>query len=152
MIRLRPAGPVDADAIADVWWRARIAAIPAIPPPVHDEREVRDWFRDVVLPERDVTLAERDGLIVGLLVLDGASIDQLYVEPGSTSRGVGGALIDVAKAARPTGLDLWTFQSNLGARRFYERHGFVAVATTAGENEEGAPDVRYRWSGSVRDG
>jgi hypothetical protein len=31
------------------------------------------------------------------------------------------------------------------ARRFYERHGFVAEATTDGDNEEGAPDVRYRW-------
>ena len=40
---------------------------------------------------------------------------------------------------------LWTFQSNHGARRFYERHGFVAVQHTDGDNEEGAPDVRYEW-------
>ena len=31
--------------------------------------------------------------------------------------------------------------------RFYERHGFTAVAATNGDNEEGAPDVRYHWSG-----
>ena len=31
------------------------------------------------------------------------------------------------------------------ARAFYERHGWRAVRETDGENEEGAPDVRYVW-------
>jgi hypothetical protein len=46
---------------------------------------------------------------------------------------------------RPTGLKLWTFQSNLDARRFYEAHGFIATAMTTGNNEERAPDVCYEW-------
>jgi len=29
---------------------------------------------------------------------------------------------------------------------FYEGHGFVAVDMTEGDNEDGSPDVRYRWS------
>ncbi len=42
--------------------------------------------------------------------------------------------------------ELWTFQTNLPARRFYERHGFIAVRWTDGaSNEERAPDVRYVW-------
>ena len=41
-------------------------------------------------------------------------------------------------------LRLYTFQSNEGARRFYERHGFAAVAFGDGsDNEEREPDVRY---------
>jgi hypothetical protein len=40
---------------------------------------------------------------------------------------------------------LWTFQSNVGARRFYELRGFVATATTMGDNEEQAPDICYEW-------
>ena len=107
---------------------------------------MRDWFRDVVLPTRDVVVAERDGEIVGLLVLDGDWVNQLYVAPGCTGEGVGTTLLDAAKERRPGGLDLWTFQSNVGARRFYERHGFVAVTMTDGDNEEGAPDVQYRWA------
>ena len=55
-------------------------------------------------------------------------------------------LVALAKELRPEHLDLWTFQTNIGARRFYERHGFVSVDTTDGENEERAPDVHYRWS------
>lgn len=53
--------------------------------------------------------------------------------------------MDVAKREFPEGLDRWTFAANAGARRFYERHGFVAIAVTDGDNEEGAPDVRYHW-------
>jgi hypothetical protein len=34
------------------------------------------------------------------------------------------------------------------ARRFYERHGFTAIAFDGGSgNEEGCPDVRYAWEG-----
>ena len=43
-------------------------------------------------------------------------------------------------------MQLWAFQSNTGALRFYERHGFVAVEETDGDNEEGAPDLRMRWT------
>ena len=42
-------------------------------------------------------------------------------------------------------MQLWAFQSNTGALRFYERHGFVAVEETDGDNEERAPDVRMVW-------
>jgi hypothetical protein len=45
-----------------------------------------------------------------------------------------------------SGLQLWTFQRNTAARRFYGRLGFVAVEQTDGSrNEEDEPDVRYRW-------
>src|SRR5512132_4210386 len=56
----------------------------------------------------------------------------------------------LAKALHPNGLDLWTFQSNVGARHFYEWHGFAALETTDGANEEGAPDVHYRWPSTRR--
>jgi GNAT superfamily N-acetyltransferase len=85
------------------------------------------------------------GEIVALLVLEPGWIDQLYVHPGHTGCGLGSRLLDVAKAVYPEGLDLWTFAANTGARRFYERHGFVAIESTEGHNEEGAPDVRYHW-------
>jgi GNAT superfamily N-acetyltransferase len=63
----------------------------------------------------------------------------------SSGRGLGSRLLDVAKSVYPEGLDLWAFPANTGARRFYERHGFVAIAWTEGDNEEGAPVVRYHW-------
>lgn len=79
-----------------------------------------------------------------MMALAGDWIEQLYVHPAWYGRGLGSRLLNVAKRELSC-LDLWTFQSNVGARRFYERNGFVEVAMTDGDNEEGAPDVRYHW-------
>jgi len=52
----------------------------------------------------------------------------------------------VAKRERPDGLRLWTFASNTGAQRFYERHGLRLVEETDGSrNEERTPDALYEW-------
>jgi GNAT superfamily N-acetyltransferase len=140
----------DAAAVADLWLLSRRASIPAIPAPVHSDAEVHDWFATVVLPSRETWVVDdASAAVVALLVLDGAWVDQLYVDPGRTGRGLGARLLSLAKAQRPDGLHLWTFQSNTGARRFYERHGFTAIGTTDGDNEEGAPDVHYRWPGTA---
>jgi GNAT superfamily N-acetyltransferase len=86
--------------------------------------------------------------VVGILVLDGQWLDQLYVEPTLTGHGIGRGLVELAKRERPQGLQLWTFESNAGARRFYERLGFVEQRRTDGrDNEEGAPDMLYLWPG-----
>ena len=83
------------------------------------------------------------------MVLADDWVDQLYVAPEWTGNGLGSRLIEVAKRRRPGGLQLWTFQSNLGAQRFYERHGFSDAERTDGSgNEEGEPDVRFVWLGS----
>jgi GNAT superfamily N-acetyltransferase len=139
----------DAVAAAEVLIAARAAAAAAgtIPPAVHSDAEVRDWFASVVLPGREVWVAEKvDGGLAGLLVLEDDWVDQLYLAPECTGRGLGSQLLGRAKSLRPNGLQLWTFQSNTGAQRFYERHGFVAVERTdGGGNEERSPDIRYEW-------
>ena len=104
---------------------------------------MREWFGRLVA-ENGVWVAEAEGNVVGVMALSNAWLDQLYVDPGWTGRGIGTRLVDFAKGFHSS-LDLWTFQTNTGARKFYERHGFVAIAETDGDNEEGAPDVRYRW-------
>jgi GNAT superfamily N-acetyltransferase len=151
-VTLRRAEAADAVAVAEVWLRSRRAAVPAVPATVHPDDDVRHWFATVAVATMETWLAEADGMAVGVLVLDGDELRQLYVDPGWQGRGVGSQLLRLAQQRRPGGLALWTFQSNLGACRFYERHGFVAVAWTDGSaNEERAPDVRYVW-GSHREG
>ncbi|MDQ1375453.1 MAG: hypothetical protein QOJ09_2791, partial [Actinomycetota bacterium] len=114
---------------------------------VHDNADVRRWFADVVVVERELWVAEDiEAGVIGVLVLNGDWVDQLYVEPGLTGKGIGSTLLDVAKRERPRGLQLWTFQSNAGAQGFYRRHGFAEAERTDGAgNEEGAADVRYEW-------
>ena len=142
----------DAVEAAELYLRARHAAVPAVPALVHGNDEVRRWFRDVVVTQRELWVAEdAEAGIVAVLVLDGDWLDQLYVEPGLTGRGIGSALVEVAKRQRPSGLQLWAFQSNPRAVRFYERHGFVEAERTDGAgNEERAPDIRLAWPGDGR--
>ncbi|MGZ6672060.1 MAG: N-acetyltransferase family protein [Solirubrobacteraceae bacterium] len=145
---IRRGGADDARAAADLYLRAREAALRAgsIPAGVHDDDDVRGYFASRIVEDCELWVAEQDGGFAGILVLDGDFVDQLYVEPGLTGRGIGSALLAVAKRERPQGLQLWAFQTNMGARRFYERHGFVEVRRTDGrDNEERAPDVLYAY-------
>jgi GNAT superfamily N-acetyltransferase len=145
---IRRGGAHDARAAADLYLRAREAALRAgsIPAGVHDDDDVRGYFASRIVEDCELWVAEQDGALAGILVLDGDFVDQLYVEPGLTGRGIGSALLAVAKRERPQGLRLWAFQTNTGARRFYERHGFVEARRTDGrDNEERAPDVLYAY-------
>jgi ribosomal protein S18 acetylase RimI-like enzyme len=143
-VRIRPLGDGEAVAVADLYLRVRLANLGAIPPVAHPEESVRDWF-STVLPVRDeLWVAEVDGVIVGFVAIQPPDwVDQIYVDGAYAGLGIGTALIDVASRELGGAVQLWTFQSNVGARRFYERLGFEAVELTDGDNEEGAPDVRY---------
>jgi GNAT superfamily N-acetyltransferase len=66
----------------------------------------------------------------------------LYVQPDAQRRGVGTELLQVAKSSFDR-LQLWTFQCNVPARRFYEGRRFALVQETDGaRNEENEPDAR----------
>jgi GNAT superfamily N-acetyltransferase len=145
-MEIRKADAGETESLAALWIRSRTGSFPSIPLTVHTDDEVRRWFEEFVLPSCEVWVADSGGEAIALMVLDQEWIDQLYVDPTATGRGIGGALVEHAKALRPAGLKLWTFQSNFDARRFYEAHGFIALDMTTGNNEEKAPDVRYEWS------
>ncbi|MFZ3498693.1 N-acetyltransferase family protein [Streptomyces sp. 5.8] len=131
--------------MADTWLRSFKTALPTVRL-AHGDEEVRDWFSSVVVPRYETWIAAADGSVVGLLVLDGQELDQLYLDPSWRGQGLGDRLLALAKQQRPEGLGLWTFQINGPAQRFYERNGFIAVDRTDGlRNEEQEPDVRYVW-------
>lgn len=149
-LTVRPAAETDAAPLAELFGRAREAAHPAMPRPVHGPPEVRAWFEATLAPgsAREAWVAESDGRLVGYLVLEGAWIHSLYVDPHHSGRGVGSVLLDLAKSLRPDGFGLWVFTSNDAAQRFYRGHGLAPVRRTDGsDNEEGAPDVEMMWPG-----
>jgi ribosomal protein S18 acetylase RimI-like enzyme len=151
-LTVRRAADADTGSASDLYLHARRVAAESgsIPPPVHSDDEVAEWIRRVVIPSLECSLAQTPGgQVVGILVLRAEWIDQLYVDPDLTGRGIGVELLGVAKRERPHGLRLWTFVSNEGAQRFYERHGFREVEHTDGSrNEERAPDIQYVWKQS----
>jgi GNAT superfamily N-acetyltransferase len=143
---VRAARTVDAAAVAELWLRTRAASVPAIPEPVHDEDDVRTWVEHVLIPAGSTWVVERGSDVVAMMSMEGNMIDQLYVAPDQQHQGLGTMLVELARELSPRELKLWTFQSNIRARMFYEGLGFVVVAMTDGDNEEGEPDVLYRWS------
>jgi GNAT superfamily N-acetyltransferase len=69
------------------------------------------------------------------------------LHPADVGRGIGSQLLEHAIATMPLPIRLYTFQPHVQARKFYERHGFVAIEfTDGGSNEEGVPDVLYELS------
>ncbi|MEU5476670.1 GNAT family N-acetyltransferase [Streptomyces mirabilis] len=141
---LRRAGPADALPAADVWLRSFDAALPSVRR-AHDDAEVRDWFSRVLVPQYETWVAVTDS-VVGLLVLNGAELKQLYLDPAWRGCGLGDRFMSLAKQRQPDGLALRTFQVNQSAQRFYERHGFIEIERTDGlRNDEREPDIRYVW-------
>lgn len=118
-------------------------------PLIHSDEEIIRWVREDLLRKSEVFVALDRGKIVGMMALvpgDGFGwLDHLYLLPGSTGSGIGSALLEIAKE-RFERFRLYTFQENVSARRFYERHGLLAVELSDGEgNEERCPDVLYEW-------
>lgn len=153
-IELRPAISEDALDVATVLIASRDAFLPYAPM-AHTVPEIRAWVRDVLLPSGHVTVACEGAQVVGVLATarqdDAAWIEQLYLLPGWTGQGIGARLLAHALATLPRPIRLYTFQANEGARAFYERHGFEALAYSDGAgNEERCPDVLYELPGAQR--
>lgn len=163
---IRRALPHESNQLAELFWRVREQNVESIPPSVHPLDDMRRWMRDVAFKAYDVWVAEaahaaaepaagslasgatRARALIGFMALRQPDwIEHLYVDREFTGRGLGTRFLDLARRELSgSRIQLWTFQSNTGARRFYERQGFAAAQWTDGENEEGAPDVRYQWT------
>ena len=146
---LRRATDADADSIADVYLRSRKELV-ACAPLVHSDQSVRDWIREKLIPGGGVTVASVEGSVVGFVAMSRGKewswIEQLYLLPTYTRRGIGTALLDHAKQELPPPIRLYTFQCNDAARQFYEQHGFKALAYSDGSaNDENCPDILFEW-------
>ncbi|MCU7372296.1 GNAT family N-acetyltransferase [Paucibacter sp. O1-1] len=146
-IALRAATPADAAEIAQLYLCSRRHFLPYAPL-AHSDEEVKHWMREHLLPSAQVTVAQEGGELLGFIASTERDacrwVDHLYLRPASVGLGIGSALLRPLIAGQTRDLRLYTFQHNLGARRFYERFGFVAIAFTDGSgNEERCPDVLY---------
>jgi len=139
---IRRATRDDAEAISRVFVCARdeMTYLPRI---VDEHRPLLGgWFLD----HNEMWVEEEEGVVVGFIGINGEELTHINVDPAAQNRGVGAALLDQAKRLRPERLELWVFQENEGARRFYERHGFRLVKLTDGAgNLEKQPDALYEW-------
>ncbi|SFG80280.1 Acetyltransferase (GNAT) family protein [Palleronia marisminoris] len=114
-------------------------------PVVHSADEDLWFFSTIVIPAENVWVARDGSDVAGFVSANEGWLNHLYVDPGYWRRGIGSELLSEARADADE-LQLWTFQRNTDARRFYAAHGFDECELTDGQdNEERTPDVRMVW-------
>ncbi len=145
---LRIAVANDTDAIARVFSPS--FRLLTFLPELHTVEEDRWFIENVVLKKYEVTVAEHHDSIVSFLARQNEEIRLLYTHPDFIGLGAGSLLLDAANMTGVAALELWCFQSNGYARRFYEARGFRPIKFTDGQhNEEKTTDVCYRWEQST---
>lgn len=126
---LRRASGPDAAAVSELVERAYghyVERIGMLPGPMTED------YAEVIRDQR-VTLAERAGAIVGLLVLnvddEGFVVDNVAVDPAVRGTGLGRALLELAESeARRAGFDsiyLYTHEAMAENIDLYARIGYV---------------------------
>jgi N-acetylglutamate synthase-like GNAT family acetyltransferase len=127
--RLRPATESDVPSVAGLVKAAYghyVERIGMLPRPMTDDYPA-------VIRDRQVTVAEHDGAIVGVVVLavtdEGFLVDNVAVHPSRRGTGLGRALLQFAEAeARRAGVDaihLYTHEQMTESLALYSRIGYV---------------------------
>ena len=143
-LSIRPLRLDETDQAATIFRRAMMT-VPCFDEALHSAEEDRAFWRDHVFSRCTIIGIFDDGALCGQAALSPGWIHQFHIDPAKHGRGIG-SLLMANVMVQLADIQLWTFQANRGARRFYERHGFIAMELTDGAgNEEQEPDVRYRW-------
>ena len=143
-LNIRPAGPHDAEAVADIWrdgWRdGHLGRVPEALAAVRTPESFRTRAADRVA---DTQVAEAGGQVAGFTMVVGDEVEQVYVAAAHRGTGVADALLTDAErlvaAAGHRRAWLAVAPGNTRARRFYERRGWAdegpfeyVVETSAG--------------------
>lgn len=142
MLTIDTARPEDAEALGGILsdWIDETPWMPRL----HSRAEDRGFVADLIR-SKGVLVAREDAAPLGFLFERDCHIGALYIDRRARGRHLGKRLLDRIKDACDR-IDLWTFEANEGARRFYEREGFRVIERTGGDNDEGLPDLRMAWN------
>jgi GNAT superfamily N-acetyltransferase len=132
----------DTDPLVRMWRTSFEHGVGVIDP--HPLEEQIDYLRSKVLPVYRARVAKEGESIVGFLASNPESIAQLFVRVQNIGQGIGSQLLRFAQSESSGSLWLFTFARNARACRFYEHHGFVAVAHGF-EPAWKLDDVKYQW-------
>jgi ribosomal protein S18 acetylase RimI-like enzyme len=136
----------DFDAVTILWRISREKSLPEFQRAKgHFFYEDQAYFRDHVLKDNQVFVVESDQRPVAFMAMRDDFIDHLYVHPDNQQRGIGKALLDLARQLSAEHIWLYTLQINTNARAFYEKNGFVAEKFGISPPPENEPDVEYHW-------
>lgn len=119
---VRPGTPADVPRALEIW-RAAVDATHGFLT-AEDRAEIDGMVAEQFLPHVPLWLADREGEVLGFLVMDGEMIDALFVHPAVHGQGVGTLLLEHALSLAPNAIVDASEQAS-NALPFYEARGFV---------------------------
>jgi ribosomal protein S18 acetylase RimI-like enzyme len=145
-LQIRDYKDEDFDAVTILWRIAREKTLPEFQRAKgYFFYQDQDFFREHVMLDNKVYVAEVDGNPAGFMAIKSDFIDLLYIHPDHWRKGIGQALMDFARTLSPEHIWLYTLQINTNARAFYEKNGFVIEKFGVSPAPESEPDVEYHW-------
>lgn len=133
-------------ALVTLWRKSKRHALGDYNEP-HDFDDMLHYTSSVMAVEEKIILAVEGDELIGFMSTNDNWLHQLYIGVDYIGKGVGTALLNVAKQESNGHLQLYTFQCNQIAQSFYEKHEFNAVKFGS-DNEEGLADILYEWKDS----
>jgi len=131
-----------------LWiWRRGVEGVVEVIDPDPSIQGLRNWVVSEVLPAHKLRVAKVSNEVVGVLASNSESVTALYIRPDHQHKGIGSALLALAKKDSAGSLCLFTFAKNTRARSFYAKHGFIEVAFGF-ESHWQLEDVKLSWSAS----
>ncbi|MFC7380542.1 acetyltransferase [Brevundimonas sp. GCM10030266] len=121
---IRPSRPDEVDRLVDIWRRAVDAThhFLTIEDRLAIEAEVRAFF-----PAAEFVVAcDAHDVPVGLMLMDGAHLEALFIDPDRHGQGIGRALLQ-SVISQHDGITTDVNEANSPALGFYKRMGFQTV-------------------------
>lgn len=128
MNHIRPATESDASRIAEIIitnYRVNFYPYFKNDPYYFGELNVVNMAEEYVEGSKMLqnTFVYDDGVVKGIIRINGKEIEKLYVEPQFQSQGIGAKLLEYAIDTHNATF-LWALEYNKRGISFYERHGF----------------------------
>jgi GNAT superfamily N-acetyltransferase len=129
VVEIRPARDADAAAVADIWSRGwRHGHLGHVPDALVAVRTPESFRVRAAERVGDTTVACVDGSVAGFVMVVGAEVEQVYVDPDRRGTGVAAPLLAEAErqVAAAGHAEAWlaVVAGNARARAFYEREGW----------------------------
>ena len=129
-----------------LWiWRRGVEGVVEVVDPDPSIEGLRHWVESEVLLAHRFRVATVSNEVVGVMASNSESVCALYIRPDHQHKGIGSAMLELAKKDSAGSLWLFTFAKNLQARSFYAKHGFLEVAFGF-ESHFQLDDVKLSWS------
>lgn len=122
MTSIRPARAADGVRLLDIWRRAVDATHDFLAP---TDRHAIEGEVSAFLPQSAAWLAtDPDDRAIGFMLIDGAHMDALFIDPDWHGKGVGRSLVEHGLALHPA-MTTDVNEQNERAIGFYEKMGFA---------------------------